>query len=301
MDRLETMRVFVAVAEERGFAPAARRLALSPPAVTRAVAALERRVGARLLQRTTRVVRLTEAGARYFSDCKRILEDVETAEHAAAANQTEPRGELVVTAPIVFGRIFVTPIVLEFLARHPQITARTLLVDHVVDLVEGGIDVAVRIAHLPDSSLTAIKVGTMRRVVCASPEYLTARGTPRAPADLASHDAIVFALDAVQTEWQFGTGRSRSLQSVPLRSRFAVNNADAAIAAAVAGAGLTRVLSYQIGPQVQAGQLTIVLEKYEPAAIPVSVVFPSGRRGATKVREFVKFVAGKLKAERWLA
>jgi len=303
MDRLETMRVFVAVAEERGFAPAARRLAMSPPAVTRAIAALERRVGARLLQRTTRVVRLTEAGARFFADCKRILDDVEAAENAAAENQSEPRGELVVTAPLVFGRMFVAPIVLEFLAREPQVSARTLLVDHVVDLVEGGIDVAVRIAHLPDSSLTAIEVGTVRRVVCASPEYLAARGTPAAPADLASHDAVVFSSGAAQTEWQFGTpgSRSRALQSVPLRSRFAVNNADAAIAAAVAGAGLTRVLSYQIGAQVQAGSLQIVLEKHAVAAIPVSVVFPAGRRSTAKVRGFVELAVERLKKARWLA
>lgn len=304
MDRLETMRVFVAVAEERGFAPAARRLAMSAPAVTRAIAALERRVGARLLQRTTRVVRLTEAGARFFADCKRILDDVEAAENAAAENQSEPRGELVVTAPLVFGRMFVAPIVLEFLAREPQVRARTLLVDHVVDLVEGGIDVAVRIAHLPDSSLTAIEVGTVRRVVCASPEYLAARGTPAAPADLASHDAIVFSSSgAAQTEWQFGTpgSRSRALQSVPLRSRFAVNNADAAIAAAVAGAGLTRVLSYQIGAQVQAGSLQIVLEKHAVAAIPVSVVFPAGRRSTAKVRGFVELAVERLKKARWLA
>ena len=304
MDRLETMRVFVAVAEERGFAPAARRLAMSPPAVTRAIAALERRVGARLLQRTTRVVRVTEAGARYFADCKRILEDIEVAENAAAENQKEPRGELVVTAPLVFGRMFVAPIVLEFVERHSQVSARTLLVDHVVDLVEGGIDVAVRIAHLPDSSLTAIRVGTVRRVVCASPEYLAAHGTPRKLADLASHEAIVFASSgAAQKEWQFGAASSRSgsLQSVPLRSRFAVNNADAAIAAAVAGAGLTRVLSYQIGPQVQAGSLEIVLEKHEPAAIPVSVVFPAGRRSTARVREFVEFAVERLKKARWLA
>jgi DNA-binding transcriptional LysR family regulator len=306
MDRLETMRVFVAVAEERGFAPAARRLAMSPAAVTRAIATLERRVGARLLQRTTRVVRLTETGARYFADCKRILEDVETAESAAAEDHSKPRGELVVTAPLVFGRMFVAPIVLEFLARHPQVTARTLLLDHVVDLVEGGVDVAVRIAHLPDSSLTATKVGTVRRVVCASPDYLAAHGAPRTPADLASHEAIVFSSPAAAPkEWQFGTegGRSGSgsLQSVPLRSRFAVNNADAAIAAAVAGAGLTRVLSYQIGPQVRAGSLQIVLAKHEPAPIPVSVVSAAGRRSTAKVREFVAFAVERLKKAQWLA
>ena len=299
MDRLETMRVFVTVAEVQGFAPAARRLAMSPAAVTRAIAALERHVGARLLQRTTRVVRLTEAGARYFADCKRILEDIETAESAAAENQTEPRGELVVTAPLVFGRMFVAPLVLEFLARHSQVSARTLLVDHVVDLVEGGIDVAVRIAHLPDSSLTAIKVGSVRRVVCASPGYLAAHGTPQTPADLASHEALIFTRDHGQSAWQFGAGRTA--RTVPLRSRFVVNNADAAIAAAVAGAGVTRVLSYQIGPQVEAGLLAVVLEKHAPPAIPVSVVFPAGRRSAAKVREFVAFAVERLKATRWFA
>jgi DNA-binding transcriptional LysR family regulator len=302
MDRLETMRVFVAVAEEQGFAPAARCLGLSPPAVTRAIAALESRVGARLLQRTTRVVRLTEAGARYLTDCKRILADIDAAEGAAAENQAEPRGELVVTAPLLFGRMFVAPIVLEFLARCPRVTARTLLVDHVVDLVEGGIDVAVRIAHLPDSSLTAIRVGSVRRVVCASPAYLARHGTPRTPAELASHDAIVFASSgAAQTEWQFGSARKRPAQTVALRSRFAVNNADAAIAAAVAGAGITRVLSYQVGPQVDAGLLAIVLAEHEPAAIPVSVVFPAGRRGTAKVKEFVAFAVDKLKKAAWLA
>jgi DNA-binding transcriptional LysR family regulator len=299
MDRLETLRVFVAVAEAGGFAPAARRLGLSPPAVTRAIAALERRVGARLLQRTTRVVRLTEAGARYFADCKRILDDLEAADDAAAQNQTEPRGELVVTAPLVFGRQFVAPVVLEFLARFPQVTARMLLVDPVVDLIEGGIDVAIRIAHLPDSSLTAIRVGSVRRVVCASPDYLATHGTPQTPADLTALDALVFSQGAARHEWQFGTPRAP--RSVPLRSRFAVNNADAAIAAAVAGAGLTRVLSYQIGPQVEAGLLKRVLEKHEPPPIPVSVVFPAGRRGTAKVRAFVELAVAQLKAARWLA
>jgi DNA-binding transcriptional LysR family regulator len=298
MDRLETMRVFVAVAEERGFAPAARRLALSPPAVTRAIAALERRIGARLLQRTTRVVRFTEAGARYFADCKRILADLETAETAAAANHAEPRGELVVTAPLVFGRMFVAPLVLEFTTRHPHVSARTLLADHVVDLVEHGVDVAVRIARLPDSSLTAIKVGTVRRILCASPAYLAARGRPRTPADLAAHEAIVFASSgAAQTEWDFGAGQP----SVSVRSRFAVNNADAAIEGAVAGAGITRVLSYQIGPQVDAGQLELVLERHAPPAIPVNIVFAAGKRSAAKVRAFVELARQRLKSARWLA
>jgi DNA-binding transcriptional LysR family regulator len=298
MDRLETMRVFVAVAEARGFAPAARRLALSPPAVTRAIAALEQRVGARLLLRTTRVVRLTDAGARYFADCKRILADLENAEAAAAASQREPRGELVVTAPLVFGRMFVAPVVLEFVARHAHVSARTLLADHVVELVEHGVDVAVRIARLPDSSLTARKVGSVRHLLCAAPAYLAAHGTPRTPADLAAHETIVFASSgAAQTEWDFGAGRAR----VPVKSRFAVSSADAAIAAAVSGAGITRVLSYQIGPQVDAGHLQVVLERYAPPAIPVNIVFAAGKRSPGMVRAFVELAAERLESARWLA
>jgi len=298
MDRLETMRVFVAVAEEQGFAPAARRLSLSPPAVTRAISALEEHLGTRLLQRTTRVVRLTEAGTGYLADCRRILGEIEQAEASAASNQTEPRGQLVVTAPLTFGRMFVAPLVLDFLARYPQVSARMLLDDHVVDLVEAGIDVGVRIAHLPDSSLTAARVGTVRRVVCASPAFLAAHGTPRKPADLASLDAVVFAQGAAQQEWTFGSGRAA--ETVSLRSRFAVNGADVAIAAAVAGRGIARVLSYQIGPEVRAGKLKVVLTGFEPPPIPVSVVHPAGRTGTARVRSFVGFAIEKLRATAWL-
>jgi DNA-binding transcriptional LysR family regulator len=243
-------------------------------------------------------VRLTDAGARYFADCKRILADLENAEAAAAASQREPRGELVVTAPLVFGRMFVAPVVLEFVARHAHVSARTLLADHVVDLVEHGVDVAVRIARLPDSSLTARKVGSVRHLLCAAPAYLAAHGTPRTPADLAAHETIVFASSgAAQTEWDFGAGRAR----VPVKSRFAVNSADAAIAAAVSGAGITRVLSYQIGPQVDAGHLQVVLERYAPPAIPVNIVFAAGKRSPGKVRAFVELAAERLESARWLA
>src|SRR5262245_51390129 len=202
MDRLATMRVFIAVAEGAGFAAAARRLGMSPPAVTRAVSALEDRIGTRLLHRTTRSVRLSEAGIRYLADCKRILGEIEEAEASAAGAHAEPGGQIAVTAPIMFGRIHVAPILLDFLARYPQVTARTILVDRVVDLMDEGLDVAVRIADLPDSSLSAVRVGRVRRVVCASPKYLAARGTPQTPADLAQHNAIIFA-QATSAEWSF--------------------------------------------------------------------------------------------------
>ena len=298
MDRIETMRVFVTVAEQGGFAPAARRLALSPPAVTRAIAALEERVGTRLLQRTTRVVRLTEAGQRYLVDCQRILRELEEADASASNTHQQARGPLVISAPLNFGRLFVAPVVLDFLAAHPQISVRTLLADNVLDLIEEGIDVAVRIAHLADSSLTAVRVGEVRRVVCASPDYLAAHGTPRQPRDVSAHEAVVFSRDGLQKEWVFGKGRT--LQRVEVRSQLTANNADVAIAAALAGRGLARVLSYQIGPEVRAGRLKLVLREFEPAPIPVSVVYPAGRRSTVKVTEFVSFAVGRLRAAHWL-
>src|SRR5262245_52967647 len=190
MDRLDAMRVFIAVAEAQGFAAAARRLAMSPPAVTRAVAALEERLGARLLHRTTRMVRLTEAGTRFLADCRRILGEIEGAEASAAGAYASPRGQLTLTAPVMFGRMHVAPLVLDFLARHRDVSIRLVMLDRIADLMEEGIDVAVRIAHLPDSALTALRVGAVRRVVCASPAYLKAHGTPEAPADPARFAAL---------------------------------------------------------------------------------------------------------------
>jgi DNA-binding transcriptional LysR family regulator len=294
MDRLETMRVFVAVAEAEGFAQAARRLAMSAPAVTRAISALEKRVGTRLLHRTTRVVRLTDAGTRFFADCKRILSEIEEAEGSAAGSHTEPRGRLAVTASLMFGRLYVSPVIVDFLARYPQVTVRCVFADRVVDLLEEGLDVAVRIANLPDSSFTAIKVGAVRRIVCASPEYLAARGTPETPADLESHDAVVFSQNASTSEWVFNAGTV--LERVRLNPLLSVNSADVAIAAAIAGRGVTRVLSYQAAEELRAGRLQIVLANHEPPPIPVSVVFPEGRRAAAKVRAFVDFAVDNLRA-----
>jgi DNA-binding transcriptional LysR family regulator len=292
VDRFETMRVFVAVAEGQGFAPAARRLGMSPPAVTRAVSTLEDRIGTRLLHRTTRVVRLTEAGVRFLADCKRILGEIEEAEASAAGSHAEPRGQLAITAPVMFGRMYVAPIVFDFLARYPRVTARTLFLDRVVDLIDDGIDVAVRIAHLPDSSLRAVRVGSVRRVVCASPSYLSARGTPRTPADLARLDAIMFSLGGPPDEWLFGSG-----ETISPPAQLVVNSNDVAIAAAVAGRGRARVLSYQIAPELRAGKLEIVLAEFEPPPVPISVVYAEGRRAAAKVRAFVDFAAARLRSD----
>lgn len=299
MDRLDSMRVFVAVAETRGFAAGARRLGRSAPVVTRAVAALERRLGTRLLQRTTRIVRLTEAGTRYLADCRRILAEVESSEETLRSPDGKPRGALNVTASRIFGRMFVTPVVLDFLAAHREVTVRTVLDDHVIDLIEAGIDVAVRIGPLPDSSFTATRVGSVRRVLCASPGYLARHGTPRKPADLEALDALVFAGASARSEWTLGSGRAA--RTVRPRSTLSTNDADVSIAAAIAGHGVARVLSYQVGDEVAAGRLVRLLTPFEPPPIPVSVVCPAGRNSSPKVRAFFDFAVARLRAASWLS
>jgi DNA-binding transcriptional LysR family regulator len=285
----------VLVADEGGFARASRRLSLSPPAVTRAIGALERRLGAPLFHRTTRRVRLTEAGARFLSDCRRILAELDAAESAAAGEHAELRGQIGITASVLFGRMHVAPIVFDFLAQHPRVAARTLFVDRIADLIDEGLDVAVRIAQLPDSALHAVPVGSVRRVVCASPAFLAAHGEPRAPADLARFGAIAFSIGGEAPEpWTFASG-----ESVRPRSQLLANSNDVAIAGAVAGHGLARVLSYQIAPQLRAGELRLVLEDVEPPPVPVSLVTLEGRRAAPRVRRFLDFAAARLRAERF--
>lgn len=299
MDRFDAMRVFAAVADEQGFAAAARRLGMSPPAVTRAIAALEQRIGTLLLHRTTRRVRMTELGRRFLEDCKRILAELDEAEASAAGTHGEPRGQLVITAPDLFGHMYVARIVLDFLARHPAVTARTLMVDRIVDMFDEGIDVAVRIAHLPDSSLSAARVGSVRRVVCASPRFFAKHGVPRTPADLVDFPAIMFSTTGVVQEWSFGTGAGA--ESVNPRGQLMVNSSEFAIDAAMAGCGLTRVLSYQIAPALRAGRLKVVLAEFEPPPVPIHVVHREGRRAAARVRAFVDFAVERLRAEPTLA
>jgi DNA-binding transcriptional LysR family regulator len=296
MDRLDAMRAFVAVGEAQGFAPAARKLGLSPPAVTRAVAALEERVGTRLLHRTTRIVRLTDAGARFLADCRRILGELDEAEASAAGSHTRPAGQLTVTAPILFGRMFVAPIVLDFLKRYPAVSVRTILLDRVADLIEEGLDAGIRIAHLPDSSMAAIRVGEVRRVVCASPGYLAQHGIPKSPTDVARHDAISFGPVEGPVSWPFLVGGRTETVTPP--ARFMANTADVAVAAAIAGHGLTQVLSYQVAAEVRARKLRIVLAEFEQSPIPIHVVHAAGRRANARVRAFVDFAAARLRKVR---
>lgn len=305
MDRLDSLRVFVAVAESNGFAEAARRLALSASAVTRAVLGLEQRLGVQLLHRTTRSLRLTEAGARFLDDCRRILADLEEAEASAGGEHSVARGQLAVTAPSMFGRLYVAPVVLDFLERHPEVSARTFFVDRLVNLLDEGLDVAVRIAHLPDSGLTAIPVGAMRAVYVAAPAYLEQHGVPRTPADLVSHHGVGFAQAGGQPPaWTFyppgNKERSaRELMQVPMR--VVANTSEVSIAAVLRGHGVARKLIYQVADEIRGGALRIVLADYEPAPIPVHVVTLAGRKAPAKVRAFVDFAVERLRAQPVLA
>ncbi|MGF1625824.1 MAG: LysR family transcriptional regulator [Alphaproteobacteria bacterium] len=283
MDRLDMMRVFVAVAEQAGFSAAARTLGLSAPAVTRAVAALEDRLGGRLMQRTTRRVRLTEAGARYLADCRRILAAVDEAEASATGAHGAPRGLLSVTAPVL----------LEFLARYPEASARCLYVDRVVDLLDEGFDVAVRIARLPDSTMTAVRVGAVRRVVCAAPALLARHGTPQRPADLRELPSINFSPGLTELDWSFGPAPAERVRPP---TRLTVNAGDVAIAAAVSGEGIIRVLSYQVAGEIADGRLVAVLEAHEPPPVPIHLVHADGRRASARVRVFVDHAAAALRA-----
>lgn len=289
------MQTFVAVAEEEGFAPAARRLGVSPPVVTRSISALEERLGVRLLERTTRKVRVSEAGARYLGDCKRLLAEVEDVEAAISGEQVRPRGVLGVTASVMFGRLFVAPLLLDFLGKFPQVSARALFVDQVVDLIDEGLDVAVRIAKLSDSTLTSAKVGAVRRVTCAAPSYLKQHGTPKAPRDLAEHRSFVFSAERSPPSWAFE--HKGKLLSFRPRATLLVNSSEVGIDAAVAGAGITRALSYMVAAHVQAGRLRVILEDYEAEPVPIHVVYREGRRAPARVRAFVDFAVSKLRAD----
>lgn len=293
MDYLDTLRCFVAVADAGGFAVAGRRLGCSATAVTRAIAALEARLGVLLFQRSTRMVRLTEAGERFLQDCRPILNDLHEAEQAASGAQAEAQGLLSVTAPQMFGIQHVAPIVQGFLQAQPRVQVRTLFVNRLVHLLDEGVDVAIRIAPLPDSGLTAVQVGALRRLVVASPAYLAQYGRPRHPADLSNHRAIGFAFDArTPAPWKFRDGATGQPQFTWIS-----NSNEVDIAAAEAGIGLTRCLAYQAAASLRAGRLRIVLAEHELPPVPVHIVYPAGRRAPAKVRAFVEWARERLSKE----
>jgi DNA-binding transcriptional LysR family regulator len=295
MDRLEAFSIFAAVADGGSFAAAARKLGRSPAAVTRTVAALEADIHTPLFRRTTRVVTLTEAGARFLADVRRILADVEEATAAAAGDHAALRGTLVVTAPVMFGRIYVAPLVLSFLAQHPLISARALLVDRIVDLLEENIDVAVRIAPLADSALRGTRVGWVRRMLCAAPSYLAAHSPLRTPGDLKDHAVIAFAPGGPPRDWSFPRGKQK--QRVAVVPRFTTNSTEASIAAALSGHGIVRVLSYQIADELNAGRLVPLLHDFEPPPLPIHVVHTGGHAASARVRAFVDWAVSQLRTD----
>lgn len=293
MDRLHEIEVFVAVADAGSFAKAGGRLRLSPPAVTRAISALEDRLGARVFNRTTRSLTITEVGQRFLEGARRILTDLDLAEKDAVGETAIPHGHLSITASVTFGRSALAPQICNFLSQCPRVSVSVLLVDRVVNLVEEGIDVAVRIGSLPDSSLAAKRIGSVRRVLVASPDYLARRGTPTAPADLKMHSVIAFTGLIPNREWRFSSGQGPN--NVTLDPIIEINDAQAAIDAAEMGHGITVALSYMVHDKIKAGNLVTVLDTIAPPPQPVHLVYPQTRLIAPKIRAFVDFAAPRLK------
>lgn len=298
MDRIDAMKVFVAALDEGSLAGAGRRLGRSPAAVSRAIAFLEQHVGVELLHRTTRSIKLSEAGERYASACRRVLVELEEAELSAAGERAAPRGTLTITAPPISGEEILRPIISAYLDAFPAVSVNLVLLDRHSNLVEEGIDVALRVAELPDSSMVAVRVGgDVKRVVVAAPRYLAAHPRIAEPADLGKHH-IVTTTHFGQDSWVFPPAPGSSIaRSVSFKPRLVVNSVRAALAAAVDGQGVTRLYTYHVADQVRDGALTILLRHAEPAAMPVHLIVPQGRLSVPKVRAFVDFAAPRLRAE----
>jgi DNA-binding transcriptional LysR family regulator len=295
MDRIESVAAFVEIAERGSFTEAARRLGRSTSAVTRAVAELEARLGVRLLNRTTRAVSATEAGERFLAGARRLLADLDEIERAAAGEGTAPRGELRVTAPILFGRLHVLPVITEFLDRFAAVRVSLMLLDRPVDLVDEGLDVAVRIGTLAESSVIATRVGAVRQVVVASPRYLARQGTPKTPAEIAGHKCVAFTGLSGAERWQFR--EQKKTVSVAIKPRLIVSTAEAAVAAARSGFGLARVLSYQAADEIARRTLRRMLKEYEGEDSPIHVLYPGGRHPPPKLRAFLDFAVPRLRQQ----
>ncbi len=294
MDRLQLLNIFVTVVDTGGFAGAARKLNVSPPVVTRAINDLESHLGVRLLTRTTRVVRVTEAGARYAEDCRVILAQLGEADEAVGGLHAAPRGRLTVTAPVGFGALYVTPVVTEYLSLYPEVNMSCWFMDRIVNMLDEGVDIAVRIGQLPDSSLQAIRVGKMRLRVCAAPAYLDKHGAPASPDDLRDHVIIAASGATSTTEWRIATNGAPGV--VKLLPRLVATSADTAIAAALTGFGLTNVLHYKIDKHLREGRLKAVLGDFEPPALPVHVLHREGRHASQKARTFIDLAVERLRA-----
>jgi DNA-binding transcriptional LysR family regulator len=297
MDRLDAMRVFLTTLDEGSLAGAGRRLGRSPAAVTRAIAFLESQVGVQLLHRSTRGLRLTDAGERYAAACRRMLTDLEEADLSVAGERTAPRGLLTITAPVMFGTQILRPIIGAFLRAHPDVQVRFLLLDQMINLIDEGVDVALRIAALPDSAMIALHVGDVRRVLCASPDYLARKPAITAPADLSEHDCIAIAPLSPNEVWSFPPAPGHRVnRNVRVRPRLMVNADQAAVDAAVDGEGVLRIMSYKIDRHVREDRLVILLPDDELPPLPAHLIAPEGRLATAKVRAFMDFAAARLKA-----
>jgi DNA-binding transcriptional LysR family regulator len=296
VDRLEAMSLLVAVAEAGSLSAAGRKLGVPLPTVSRKISDLEAHLKTRLLTRSTRKLALTDSGAAYLAAARRILDEVSEAERVASGEHAAPRGDLVITAPVVFGRLHVLPVIAEFLGQWPEINVRLVLADRNLDLIDDHIDIAVRIGALADSALVSSHIGAVRSVVCGSPAYFAAHGVPKKPEDLSALTAVTFDPLSSSQHWIFHDPKSKRELRAPVRSRLTVNTAEAAIDGAAAGLGVTRVLSYQVAQAVLDGRIQIVLAEYETAPAPVSLIH--GPQGLTplKVRMALDFAAPRLRA-----
>ena len=296
MDRLHAMETFVQIVDKGSLTAAADALDTSLPSVVRVLASLERHLQVRLLNRTTRRMHLTDEGARFLERCRAILSQVREAEAALGSRGGEPQGKLAITAPVVFGRRYITPIVNAFVRRYPKVNIDLLLVDRFTNLVEEGLDVAVRVGELPDSSLVAVPVGQARRVICASPDYLRRQGKPRVPQDVAAHRCVRFTGVAPRDEWDFRMGRREV--AIPITSVISCNQIDSALQACIDGLGLGMFFSYQVASHRKAGDLKYVLEKFETEPRPIQVIFPHSKLLSAKVRTFVDECVAQLRSVR---
>lgn len=295
LDRLHLINVFVAVVDTHGFAGASRKLNMSPPAVTRAINELETYLGVRLLTRTTRIVKVTEAGARYAEDCRAVLSQLNEADESASGLHSTPRGRLTITAPVGFGAMYVTPVVTEYLGRNPEVTVSCLFMDRVVNMLDEGVDVGVRIGELPDSSMQAIRVGRMRLLICATPAYLEEHGEPKSPEDLEKHIIIAAGGATSTSEWRISNQGKPGI--VKLHPRMIATTRDGAIAASLTGFGLTNVLAYKVAEHLREGRLKAVLSDFEPPALPVHVLHREGRHASQKARKFIDLAVERLRPQ----
>lgn len=298
MDQVHLMGIFIAVGEAKSFANAARRLDVSPAAVTRAISSMEEKLGAKLLLRTTRNVRLTEVGRRYLHDCKNILSVIDDAHEAVRDFNAHPSGHLAVTAPVVFGKLYIMPTIMRFMREFHEIEVSAYFLDRVVNLVDEGIDVAVRIGNLPDSSLKALRVGQVRRVLCASPAYLAKNGIPQHPTDLMRHTIVTASGVSPRVEWKFG--KPDSSTTVRLKPRLSVTSNDAAVDAVRSGLGIGRLLAYHVAEELEEGRLQVILEEFEEPPSPVHVLHRESKYGAPKVRHFIDLLVDQLRSHQQL-